>query len=391
MNTKTILISGAGVAGPALAFWLHRYGFKATIIERAPGTRPGGYAVDFRGAGLDILEKMDILDEIRKFEMRTGSITIVDKNNKTISHMPDGFTSGELEILRGDLTNILYDATKQDIEYIFDDTITALTQGPNSVEVTFEHAPARQFDLVIGADGLHSNVRRITFGDEAKFRQDMGLYIAVFTTTNYMNIGANGVFYTTPGKRVGFFGAKDNTEAMVSFYFKSEPLEYDRKNVAQQQQILRSQFAQEEWEVPYLLELMEQSRDFYFDSISQIKMDRWSTGRIALLGDAAHCASPLSGMGTSMAVIGAYILAGELKKADGDYTTAFQCYESTMRDFVTRGQKLADGGVEWFVPATRFKHWLSQQMWKMLPYSPWKNMMLELPSKIARSITPAHY
>lgn len=391
MKTKSILISGASVAGPALAFWLHRYGFEVTVIERAYGIRPGGYAVDFRGAAIAVLERMELLEEVRRRETRTGTITVVDKHNKKVSSMPDGFTSGELEIMRGDLVEALYDATKQDVTYIFNDSITSMTEGPEGVEVTFEWEPTRQFDLVIGADGLHSNVRRIAFGEESKFCKHLGLYIGVFTTPNYMDLGMNGLFYSTPGKRVGLFGASQGTEARASFYFASELLKYDRRDIPQQKEILRSRFAKEEWEVPRLLELMEEAPDFYFDSISQIKMDRWSTGRIALLGDAAHCSSPLSGMGTSMAVVGAYILAGELKKAAGDYTVAFARYEEMMREFVTKGQQLADGGTTWFVPTTRFMHWCSQQMWKMLPYSPWKNMMIEMPSKIARTVQPESY
>ncbi|SEW21916.1 FAD-dependent monooxygenase [Chitinophaga arvensicola] len=391
MKTKRILISGASVAGPALAFWLHRYGFEVTILERAPGIRPGGYAVDFRGAAMEVLEKMGVLEEIRRCETRTGTITTVDKHNRKVSAMPDGFTSGELEIMRGDLVEVLYGATKNDVEYIFGDSITGMTDGAEGVDVTFEMSAARQFDLVIGADGLHSNVRRIAFGEESEFNRYMGLYVAIFTTPNFMDIGMNGLFYSTPGKRVGFFGARESTEARASFYFTSEPLAYDRRDIAQQKEIIRSKFAEEEWEVPRLLSLMEDAPDFYFDSISQIKMDRWSKGRIALIGDAAHCASPLSGMGTSMAVVGACILAGELKKAAGDYTVAFALYEERMREFVIKSQQLADGGATWFVPNTRFMHWCSQQMWKMLPYSPWKNMMIQLPSKIARSIQPECY
>jgi 2-polyprenyl-6-methoxyphenol hydroxylase-like FAD-dependent oxidoreductase len=135
---------------------------------------------------------------------------------------------------------------------------------------------------------------------------------------------------------------------------------------------------------------MNTAPDFYFDSISQIKMDYWSKGRVALLGDAAHCASPMSGMGTSMAIIGAYILAGELKAADGDYQKAFASYEAYMREFVLRCQDLANG-VDWFVPKTKFKQWMSQQFWKILPYTPWKNMMIELPKKIANSISVKEY
>ena len=390
MKTKTVLISGASVAGPALAFWLSRYGFQTTIIERAPAIRPGGYAVDFRGAAMEVLKKMGIIDEIRRFETRTGKITVVDKNNKKLASLPDGFTSGELEIMRGDLANVLYEATRQNTEYIFNDSITGLTEVEGGVDVTFSRNPARKFDLVIGADGLHSNVRTLAFGSEKQFLHDLGLYVAIFTVPNFMDLDMSGLYYSTIGNRVGIFGARENREAKASFFFASEPLQYDRRDIAQQKEILRARFAGEEWEVPRLLELMDSAPDFYFDSISQVKMERWSKGRIALVGDAAHCASPVSGMGTSMAVVGAYILAGELKEAAGDHSVAFGRYEDTMREFVVKCQKLADG-VDWFVPKTRLKFWLSQQVWKILPHTPWKNMMIEMPTKIANSIKPAVY
>ena len=385
MNPRRILISGASVAGPTLAFWLSKYGFLPTIIERAPAIRPGGYAVDFRGAAMDVLKNMGIIDDIRQFETRTNKIEVVDKHNKKLYSLPDGFTSGDLEIMRGDLANVLYDATRQDTEYIFNDTITGLTEVADGVEVTFSRHPARKFDLVIGADGLHSNVRAITFGEEQQFIHNLGLYVAIFTIPNFMDLDMSGLYYSTLARRVGIFGARQNTGAIASFFFASEPLTYDRRDLAQQKEILRAMFAGEEWVVPRLLTLMDSAPDFYFDSISQIKMDRWSKGRISLIGDAAHCASPVSGMGTSMATVGAYILAGELKASDGDYAVAFARYEDAMREYVEKCQKLGEG-VDWFVPKTRLKFWLSNQIWKILPYTPWKNMMIEMPAKVANSI-----
>lgn len=390
MKTKNILISGASIAGPALAFWLNRYGFQTTIIERAPAIRPGGYAVDFRGAAMEVLKRMGILEEIRKYETRTGKITIVNEDNKKVASMPDGFTSGELEIMRGDLANVLYEATKDETEYIFDDSITGIQQDESGVDVTFHHHPARRFDLVIGADGLHSNVRSIVFGEESRFLHDLGLYVAIYTTPNYLDLKMDGLYYGTLGKRVGIFGARESAEARASFFFVSEPLKYDRRNTAQQKQILREKFASEKWEVPRLLDMMESAPDFYFDSISQVKMEKWSSGRVVLIGDAAHCASPVSGMGTSAAMVGAYVLAGELWNTNGHYAAAFSRYEETMREFVGNCQKLADG-VDWFVPTTRFKQWLSQKIWKILPYTPWKNMMIEYPAKVGRSITLPDY
>jgi len=180
-------------------------------------------------------------------------------------------------------------------------------------------------------------------------------------------------------------------EAKASFFFATEPLDHDRRDTEQQKRILRDHFQHEGWEVPRLLELMETAPDFYFDSVSQVKMKRWSSGRSVLLGDAAYCASPLSGMGTGMAVVGAYVLAGELAEADGDYAMAFERYECLMRDFVEKCQGIADGGTDWFVPRTRFRLWLSNQMWKILPYTPWKNMMIEVPVKIGNSISLKDY
>ena len=386
MNNKKVLISGASVAGPALAFWLHRYGFEVTVIERAPGIRPGGYAIDFRGPAMQVLERMNIVQAIKQFETRAGKISVVNKNNKKLASMPDGFTSGELEILRGDLATVLYDATKAYTEYIFDDSITALKEDPTGVTVSFIKNADRRFDLVVGADGVHSNLRSLVFGEESKYLHHLGIYFAIFSTPNFMDLkNMAGLYYGTLGKRVGVFSAKKDTEARASFYFASPEISYHHRDIPQQKAMVRERFAGEQWQVPELLKWMDQAPDFYFDSISQIKMDRWSKGRIVLLGDAAHCASPMSGMGTSMAVIGAYTLAGELQAAQGDHTKAFDSYEAQMRPLVAACQILAEGA-HWFVPQTPFKLWLSRQIWKILPYTPLKNMMIEMPLKAANKI-----
>jgi 2-polyprenyl-6-methoxyphenol hydroxylase-like FAD-dependent oxidoreductase len=391
MKNRNVLISGASVAGPALAFWLNRYGFRTTIVERAPALRPGGYAVDFRGASMRVLERMNLLAEVQRLQTRIGAITIVDKENKKLASMPDGFTSGELEILRGDLARVFHEATRDTTEYIFDDSIDSIEESAEGVDVTLVRGGRRKFDLVVGADGLHSKVRSVAFGPEDKFVRYLGYHVSIFTIPNYLKLNRSGLYYGTLGKKVGIFSGKDDGEAKASFFFASEPLSYDRRDVEQQKSILRERFAQEAWEVPRLMELMNQAPDFYFDSVSQIKMDRWSRGRSVLLGDAAYCASPLSGMGTGMAVVGAYILAGELMEADGDHGVAFESYERLMRDFVKRCQEIADGGTDWFVPRTRFRLWLSNQMWRILPYTPWKNMMIEVPLKIGNSILLKNY
>jgi 2-polyprenyl-6-methoxyphenol hydroxylase-like FAD-dependent oxidoreductase len=391
MKSKTVLISGASVAGPALAFWLHRYGFQPTIVERAPSVRPGGYAIDFRGASLRVLERMGLLSEVQNRQTRIGAITIVDNNNRKIASMPDGFTSGELEVLRGDLANIFHRATCETTEYIFDDSIAAIDEDATGVNVSFERSGRRRFDLVVGADGLHSRVRNLAFGDEAGFVRYLGYYVSIFTIPNYLHLDHAGLYYGILGKKVGIFSGGGPEQAQASFFFATDPLSFSRQDTAQQQAILRTQFEHEGWELPRLLELMDSAPDFYFDSVSQVKMDHWSSGRTALLGDAAYCASPLSGMGTGMAVVGAYVLAGELADAGGDHRVAFARYESLMRDFVKKCQGIADGASDWFVPRTHFRRWLSTQMWKILPYTPWKNMMIEVPLKIGNSIQLKSY
>lgn len=391
MRNKNVLISGASVAGPALAFWLDRYGFQTTIVERAPAVRPGGYAIDFRGASMRVLERMGLLEAVREKQTRTGAITIVDRNNRKVASMPDGFTSGELEILRGDLADIFHEATRRTTEYIFDDSIVAMEEGEAGVDVQLQSGVRRRFDLVVGADGLHSRVRSVVFGEEARFIRYLGYYVCIFTIPNYLHLDHAGLYYGTLGKKVGIFSGGDGGDAKASFFFATELLDHARHDSAEQKKILRAQFEQEGWELPRLLDLMESAPDFYFDSVCQVKMDRWSDGRSVLVGDAAYCASPLSGMGTGMAVVGAYVLAGELAEAEGDYRVAFARYESRMREFVRKCQGIADGGTDWFVPRTRFRLWLSTQMWKVLPYTPWKNMMIEVPLKIGNSIQLRDY
>jgi 2-polyprenyl-6-methoxyphenol hydroxylase-like FAD-dependent oxidoreductase len=390
MKNRKVLISGASIAGPALAYWLSRYGFRVTVVERAPALRPGGYAVDFRGASMRVLERMGLVAEVQKMKTYTGAITVVDAANKKIASMPDGFTSGELEIMRGDLAGIFYEATRQDAEYIFDDSITGLNQSANGVEVSFKRSGQRTFDLVIGADGLHSIVRALAFGEESQYTRHLGYYVSIFTVPNYLDLDHAGVYYGTPGRKVGVFSTRANKAAMASFWFSSDIFEYDRRDIRQQRHILRERFAGENWEVPQLLSLMDDAPDFYFDSVTQIKMERWSAGRVALVGDAAYCGSPLTGMGTGMAVVGAYVLAGELKQADGDHEAAFSRYEAQMRDFVTKCQKIAEGA-DWFLPRSHWKQWLSNQIWRILPYTPWKNMMLEIPLKVSNSIELKEY
>ncbi|HEY1892359.1 MAG TPA: FAD-dependent monooxygenase [Steroidobacteraceae bacterium] len=388
--TKRVLISGASIAGPALAFWLSRYGFEVTVVERSPGLRPGGYAVDFRGSTMKVLERMELVPAIKQHETRTSSIVMVDEQDKVVARLPDGFTSGDLEILRGDLAKVLYETTRASADYLFDDSIHALAQSADAVEVVFASGKMETFDWVVGADGLHSNVRALAFGEESKFVRHMGYYISIFSVPDFMNLGDAGRYYVELGKRVGCFGTKNDGNAKASFYFASQRIDYDRRDVASQKKLLRETYAGVGWKTPQILQMLDAAPDFYFDSLSQVKMDRWSSGRVVLLGDSASCPSPMAGMGTSIAIIGAYVLAGELKLTPDDHSAAFARYEATMREFVAQAQQLAEG-VSWFIPQTRLKLWMSKRMWSWMPQRVMRKLMIEQPSRIASIVQPKDY
>lgn len=388
---KTVLISGASVAGPALAYWLQRYGYQPTVVERAPAPRDGGYAVDFRGASMTVLERMGILDEVRAQATNMGPMEYVDERGKKLAEVMPEALSGELEILRGDLVKVLYDLTRDRVEYLFDDSITALEQDEDGVTVAFESGGTRRFDLVVGADGLHSNVRALAFGAESAYRKDLGYYATIFTTANHLGLSYKGRFLNTPGRVVGMYPARQNTEAKALLYWESEPVSYDRRDVGQQQQLVADAYADLGWEVPVLLKSLPEAPDFYFDSVSQIVMPSYSTGRVVLVGDAGYCASPLSGMGTSLAVVGAYVLAGELKRAEGNHRDAFAAYDQAMKEFVEACQKQGRAGGKWFVPSTKWFIKFRNLQLRMLPYLPWRKVIEEMPLKVGNVIKLQQY
>ncbi|HEU5376647.1 MAG TPA: FAD-dependent monooxygenase [Ktedonobacteraceae bacterium] len=384
IKNRNILISGASIAGPALAYWLSRYGFHPTVIEQAPALREGVYKVDIRGVAIDVAERMGILDDIRQASTNMRGATFVNSANKPIATLPANFLEGRTdrddEIMRSDLARILYARTSQSVEYLFGDSITAMVQDNDGVNVTFERGTPHTFDLVVGADGLHSNVRRLAFGDESPFIRDLSAYISIFSIPNFLQLDHQELYYNAPGKLVCIYSARENCEARALFIFNSPPLFYDRSDSWKQKQLLAERFAGDTWQVPQLLKMAWDAPDFYFDSISLIQMGHWSIGRTALLGDAAYCASPASGQGTSLALVGAYVLAGELAVASGDHQTAFARYERTMRGYVEANQEFALKAIKGFTPRTRTQIWLQNQMLRMLPHLPFQQV-------IARKIT----
>jgi 2-polyprenyl-6-methoxyphenol hydroxylase-like FAD-dependent oxidoreductase len=374
---RTVLISGASVAGPSLAFWLARFGFTTTIVERARALREGGYAVDFRGTSMEAVRRMGLLDAVKAEATNMGDMYYVDASDQEVARLPSAAFSGELEIMRGDLARILHRATADGTEYLFGDSIAALDQADDGVDVTFESGLRRRFDLVIGADGLHSNVRELAFGPERQFVRDLGLYASIFSLPNRMNLDYSGRLYNAPGTVAGIYSARQNREARALMFFHGDFGGNDYRDVGAQKAFVRRRYAGQGWQVPQILADMEIAPDFYFDSVSQVSVERWSRGRVALLGDAAHCASPLSGMGTGMAVVGAYILAHALRDNSRDHAAAFASYQHALQPFVDASQSLAMKAVNGFVPKGRFSIWMRNLMMKMLPLMPVEVMLKE--------------
>ncbi|WP_405088230.1 FAD-dependent monooxygenase [Microbispora sp. NBC_01389] len=376
-----ILISGGSVAGLTLAHWLRRYGFTPTVVERAPRVREGGYKIDIRGAALDVVGRMGLLDEVRRHNTDMRVARFVDARGRQVATMSaevfGGREGDDVEIMRGDLVRILHAATGDGVEYVFDDSITALDQTPEGVRVTFENGPPRTFDLVVGADGLHSNVRALAFGEESRFVRDLGHHISIFTVPNHLGLDRTEMMHPAPGRSAGMYGTRRDADARAMFLFSSPPGAGDGRDVTRQKKLLAEVFAGQGWDVPRLLDAMWDAPDFYFDSISQVRMDRWSSGRVALAGDAAYGPSPASGQGTSLALVGAYVLAGCLATAAGDHAAGFAAYEREMRHFAEENQRLAAANMKGMVLRSAARIRFQMLMLRLMPHLPGKDRMIE--------------
>ncbi len=359
-----VLVSGAGIAGPALAFWLRRAGFEVTVVEIAPAPRPGGQAVDIRGVARDVVERMGLMPAIRAKCIDERGFAYVDERGRIKARMPADLFDGEgivadIEIMRGDLSAVLLEATRDGVDYRFGERIL----GIDGTQVRLTRS-TETFDVIVGADGVHSGVRALAFGPEPEFVHSLGACTAYFTVPDPGDLDHWFHMYSAPGRRNAAIRPERDglAKAMLSV---AAPVK-DRRELA-------AAFRDVGWRVPAMLDAMRTADDFFLDTIGQVKVDQWWRGRVVLLGDAAYCASPLTGLGTSTSIVGAYVLAGEL--ASNGPEQAFKNYQEAMRAYVTEAQKLPPGGVNGFLPKSRAMIALRNRSMRMMNHWPMRGLL----------------
>ncbi|GJL93237.1 FAD-binding domain [Hyphococcus sp.] len=376
-----IAISGAGVAGPSLAHWLLKAGHEPVLIEQAPEFRAGGYVIDFWGLGYELACRMGLEQSILDAGYQIGEIRIVTESGKTRASL-DASVFGQLtnnrftSLPRGELSRIIYTTVKDRVETMFGETMTAIEDHDSGVRVSFENSGDRAFDLVIGADGLHSNVRRLAFGPEKQFEHELGYRVAAFEVSAYQpRDELIYMLHAEPGKQIARFALRGD-RTLVLLVYRAEPGAPAPREEAEQKSELRRVFANTGWESARMLEAMERVSDVYFDNVSQIRMPQWTKGRVALIGDAAAAVSLLAGEGTGLAMTESYVLAGELMKAGGDYRAAFAAYERQLQPFLAEKQKAAVNFASSFAPKTKLGMWLRVQATRLMGFAPLANLLL---------------
>jgi 2-polyprenyl-6-methoxyphenol hydroxylase-like FAD-dependent oxidoreductase len=353
-----VVINGAGIAGTALAFWLGKLGHDVTLVEHAPALRTGGFVVNLWGIGYDAVERMGLLPTLLGMQHTTDELRMVDRAGRTRGGYPSRvlleLARGRMATLaRSDIAATLYGALDGRVDTRFGDSVTAIEDDGTRVHVRFEHAPPQEADLVIGADGLHSRVRQHVFGPDARFEYPMGCHVASFEVAGYRPRDGNAyVAYTAPGRYVARFPMRDDRMLFFVLLRDEHLADGTPRDRAGRQAALTRALAGIGWESDAIVSAIAQADDIYFDSISQIRMDQWVHGNVALIGDAAACPSLIAGEGAGFALAEAYVLAGELHRHGDDTAAALARYQARLHAVVARKQKLAERLAASFVPRT---------------------------------------
>jgi 2-polyprenyl-6-methoxyphenol hydroxylase-like FAD-dependent oxidoreductase len=355
-----VIINGTGIAGPTLAYWLTKGGHDVLLVEAAPQLRRGGYVIDFWGVGYDIAEKMGLLPQIRNLGFLVREFHFVDRDGRKSCGFPvDAFlrvTNGRYTGLRrADLAATIYRALDGAVETIFGDSVASIEEVGGCARVRFDHAPPREADLVVGADGLHSRVRRLAFEPEAGVEVSLGYHVAAFEVEGYRPRDELVFFsHGAPGRNVSRLSMRDD-RTLFAFLFRNEYLTTESPSTEQEcKSVLTTIFADVGWECPQILAALAGAGSIYFDRVSQIRMDRWTKGRTALVGDAAACVSLMAGEGAGLAMAEAYVLAGELRNCAGEHGSAFARYEERMMPILKRKQAPAARFASLLAPRTEF-------------------------------------
>ncbi|OBI21987.1 hypothetical protein A5712_13810 [Mycobacterium sp. E2327] len=371
-----VAVVGAGIAGPTLAYWLWRYGHEPTVIEKAPQLRTGGYVVDFWGGGYAVAERMGLAPELHAAGYAIQELRLVDRNSRKVGGFSAELFRRNLNgrfvtVPRGDLAAMIHRSIDPHVETLFGESISAITQDDAGARVTFESGQSRLFDLVVGAGGIHSPVRGLVFGPNSEFEADLGYRVAAFEVDGYQpRDELVYLAYTTPGRMVARFALRGDKTQFLLVFTADQMSGPEPQNSSDVKKTLRQVFGDAGWECPRILGELDGAHEVYFDRVSQIVMDHWSQGRVGLIGDAAAAVSLLAGEGTGLAMVQAYVLAGELGRDGGDHREAFLRYERRLRPIVEARQRSARAFASMFAPKTSLGLWTRNQASKLLDV-PW--------------------
>lgn len=356
-SLKKVLVSGASMAGLSTAWWMNKLGYKVTVVEIANQPRIAGGAVDIKGLAVDAARRMGIYDQLKSNRLNVELIEFKNAEDRTegsISLTSDDaeLPDDDIEIERDKFVRILLDDLENDVEFIFNNSITALNETDKDIQVTFGNGTQQPYDLVFGCDGIHSGVRKIWFGDETEYTHYLGAYFSITIVNKSLIKQKTMQMYGVPDKAV-MLNAYNNKTDIIFCFNSDQEIPYDYRNGDQQRSIIMEHFKDLSWRTAELLEEVLHSNNFYFDKFCQIKMPSWTKGRVALVGDAAYCASPAAGMGASLGMAGATALADALHRHDGNFKLAFQDYNRDLRPFIEEVQAMAELNVkENFIPRT---------------------------------------